>query len=679
MKSSPENRLTKQPSGRFVLLPVLAILALSLIFTACSGVSASAPSQTGATTAPTEKAPLSPSPATINFGTVQSNSKAVTSVINLTNVGKSAEIIESATIVPTPVFSLQGWTGAVTLKPGQTIQLRTTFAPTSAGNYSGTLTLVTVGTATVEFGKPVDTYRPSGPPRPLGHVEIPVIGVASAENSPPPTVGVSVSPTSLSLQSGQSKQFSSTVRGTSNTAVTWTAQLGSVSSSGLYTAPTVSSQTVDTVSAISVADSTKYVSVPVTVTVTTPPSSGVAYSQNPNSVTTKPLPSDVLSHCYGNTSDCSAGDAIAKCAMTDCGGLSELNNPTYMGLFVKASPGRDDFGNPVYYSTSADPWYSITAATPTGSQAITFHAPNAATFSEGDEHELTVLDQTTGWVVELYSGVTPFGVISLPAASGCGDTQATACPISNTFQSVSSDLFSAQDFGYHAHPNASNGFAPAAGMVWEHELQNGSINHALMLTVDCINAAQPFVFPATTNPGVCGAGVFGQQTSTRPSAGTLLFLDYTTAQIASFNLPAWQTTLLTAFSKYGAYISETQGQNTGLNLVGDENLESSEAWKYKNDFSSNPFWPWITKQNGLDGSLNLTHTGCAASSPGSNPSQYRCIGAILANIPRTIGPEGSDTEGNSCTSGKGCYPSGHLHVADVCIANGFANRAGGCL
>ena len=412
--------------------------------------------------------------------------------------------------------------------------------------------------------------------------------------------------------------------------------------------------------------------------VTTAASGGTAYSQNANSVTTKPLPGDVLSHCYGNTSNCSAGDAIAKCAMTDCGSLSELNNPTYMGLFFKASPGRDDFGNPVYYSASTDPWYSILAAAPTGSKTVTFHAPNAATFSEGVEHELTIWDQTTGWVVELYNSSTSFGIISLPAASGCGGTQATACRITNTYQSAASNLFSAQDYGYFSHGSASNGFAAAAAMVWETELENGSIDHALMFTVDCVNSALPYVFPATTHPGLCGSGSFGPQVSTRPSAGTLMFLDYTPEQIAGFNLPAWQATLLTAFSKYGAYISETQGQNTGINLVGDENLESSEAWKYHNTFSSNPFWPWITAQKGLDGTLNLTHTGCAGGSAGSNRSEYRCIGAILANIPRAVGPEGSDTEGNSCTSSNGCYPSGHIHVADVCVANGFANHSGGC-
>jgi hypothetical protein len=751
MKSSPENRLARQLSAGYVFATVFFTFALSLLLTACGGASAG-------TIVPAGKAPLSLAPATIDFGTVQLNAKTVTSVINVTNVGTFAEIIESATILPTTIFSLQGWTGPITINPGHTVQLRTTFAPKSAGNYSGTLTLATSRVAPV--GSVISPNDGPGPQQPVGQVNIGISGAASPENSPPPTIGVSVSPSSVVVQSGHTEQFTSSVTGTSNTAVTWSAVLGSISSSGVYQAPTVASQTQDTVSAVSVADSKSYASVPVTVTggsvpigvsvspssvvlqsghtkqftssvtgtsntavtwsavlgsitssgvytaptvasqtqdtvsavsvadstkyasvsvtISTLPTAGPAYSQNANSVTTKLLPGDVLSHCYGNTADCSTGDAIAKCAMTDCGGLSELNSPTYMGTFVKASPGRDDFGNPVYYSTIIDPWYSITAATPSGAQSVVFRAPSGALFSEGAEQELTVWDQSTGWVVELYSCCGPETGRALPVASSCGSTKATACTISNTYQSAASDLFAAQDYGYSPHPNASNGFAPAAAMVWEAELQNGTINHALMFTVDCVNAATPFVFPATTNPGVCGAGNFGPQNSARPSAGTLLFVDYTAEQIASFNLPAWQTSLLTAFSKYGAYVSETQGQNTGITLAGDENLESSEAWKYNNTFSSNPFWPWITSQNGLDGTLDLTHTGCTTGSPGSDQSEYRCIGAVLANIPRTLGPEGSDTEGNSCTSGSGCYPSGHLHVADVCVAKGFANSSGGC-
>ncbi len=408
------------------------------------------------------------------------------------------------------------------------------------------------------------------------------------------------------------------------------------------------------------------------------PATVASYSSNAKSVTTKPLPSDVMSHCYGNTSNCSAGDAIAQCAMTDCGNLSETGQPTYMGSFVKASPGHDDFGTPVYYAASTDPWYSITASTPTGPQSITFQAPNAATLSEGDEHVIGIWDQATGWVVQIYSGASAFGILSLPTASGCGSTQATACPITAYFeQSAATNLFAAQDYGYTGgggtETNASNGVAPLAATTRELELQNGAINHAIMLTVDCVNSVTPFVFPANQNPGTCGSsGQFGPQNANRPSAGQLFFLDYTAAQIASFNLPAWQATVLTAISKYGAYISETQGLNTGFSLVGDENLESSEAWKYyygcPGCTTNDPFWTWILTQKGLNGIQPINGTaGCTSGSSGTNPSLYRCIGAFLANIPRTLGPEGSDAEGNSCTTGSGCYPSGHIHVADPCV------------
>ena len=49
------------------------------------------------------------------------------------------------------------------------------------------------------------------------------------------TVKVSVSPTSGSLLSTQTEQFTTSVSGTSDTAVTWSATTGSVSSNGLYT------------------------------------------------------------------------------------------------------------------------------------------------------------------------------------------------------------------------------------------------------------------------------------------------------------------------------------------------------------------------------------------------------------------------------------------------------------
>jgi len=76
--------------------------------------------------------------------------------------------------------------------------------------------------------------------------------------SPPPTVGVSVSPGSTALTSGQSATFTATVSGTTNSAVTWSLspQVGTISN-GVYQAPAIiASQQNVTITATSVADST---------------------------------------------------------------------------------------------------------------------------------------------------------------------------------------------------------------------------------------------------------------------------------------------------------------------------------------------------------------------------------------------------------------------------------------
>jgi hypothetical protein len=75
-----------------------------------------------------------------------------------------------------------------------------------------------------------------------------------------PSVSVSVSPATVSLASAQQQQFSATVTGSANTSVTWSMNpsVGSLTSSGLYTAPyTISAGQTVTVTATSAADPSK--------------------------------------------------------------------------------------------------------------------------------------------------------------------------------------------------------------------------------------------------------------------------------------------------------------------------------------------------------------------------------------------------------------------------------------
>ena len=99
-----------------------------------------------------------------------------------------------------------------------------------------------------------------------------------------PAISVTVTPTTATLSANQTQQFQGTVSGATNTAVTWSLSpsVGTVSTSGLYTAPSsiTASQTV-TVTATSAADTTRTAAATVTLM---PP---VAVSVAPGSVSLK--------------------------------------------------------------------------------------------------------------------------------------------------------------------------------------------------------------------------------------------------------------------------------------------------------------------------------------------------------------------------------------------------------
>ncbi|MBK7052409.1 MAG: M6 family metalloprotease domain-containing protein [Rhodoferax sp.] len=81
--------------------------------------------------------------------------------------------------------------------------------------------------------------------------------------APVVAVTVTVSPSSANINTGTTKQFSASVTGTTNTAVTWSTTGGTVSSSGLYTAPATAG--TYTVRATSVANTSKFATATVVV------------------------------------------------------------------------------------------------------------------------------------------------------------------------------------------------------------------------------------------------------------------------------------------------------------------------------------------------------------------------------------------------------------------------------
>src|SRR5207244_2125525 len=123
----------------------------------------------------------------------------------------------------------------------------------------------------------------------VGVTVLETVGCAGVSTTPTPiSVSVTISPILATVAAGGTQQFSAVVQNTSNTAVTWqvngvtggNATVGTISSSGLYTAPRVAPTTaVGPAAAVVPADATKAgaavatTTTPTTVSVTISPTS----------------------------------------------------------------------------------------------------------------------------------------------------------------------------------------------------------------------------------------------------------------------------------------------------------------------------------------------------------------------------------------------------------------------
>jgi len=175
----------------------------------------------------------------------------------------------AASVTVTPAVTVTVSPGTVTLGVGQTQQFSAVVTGTtntavtwsvnpavgtvsSGGLYSAPATLGSPQTVTVTATSVANTSK-----------------TATASVTIVPPIQVTVSPSTASLTPSQTQQFTATVTGTTNTAVTWSVSpaVGTISSGGLYTAPaTLGSPQTVTVTATSVQDPTKSATASVTVT-----------------------------------------------------------------------------------------------------------------------------------------------------------------------------------------------------------------------------------------------------------------------------------------------------------------------------------------------------------------------------------------------------------------------------
>ncbi len=190
---------------------------------------------------------ISPSGVGAFYFAPQSISTASTSVVVAATLAtdSSKQATAMVTVWNQPTCTLTATPTTTNYGGNSTLSWTTTNA-TSAGisNGVGAVTPVSSGSLTLTNFTATTTYTMTAAnPAASGSCQ------ATVTVSP---VSVSVSPASASLVAGQTQQFTASVSGAVNTAVTWSASGGAINQSGLYTAPaSITTQQTVTVTACS--------------------------------------------------------------------------------------------------------------------------------------------------------------------------------------------------------------------------------------------------------------------------------------------------------------------------------------------------------------------------------------------------------------------------------------------
>ena len=347
---------------------------------------------------------LAPSPATVT-------------VSAMSNVDPTRSASVPVTIVPTASIAVTISPASASVQTGLGSQAFTaTVSNTSSTSVSWQVNGVSGGNATVGTISSTGLYQaPQNQPTPAAVTVTAVLvsdpsysGAAPVTITPPVTVVVS--PASVTVAAGTGTQaFTATVSYTSNTAVTWKVNgigggnttIGTISATGLYTAPTnVPTPAVVSVSALATADPTRSGSAAVTiapVTVTVSPSNGTVQAG------TGTLQ---YSATVANTSN----SAVTWQVNGITGGSSSVGTISSTGLYAAPAAVPSPATVTITAVSVADPTRSGTATlTITAAITVSVSPPTASVAAGGGSQAFTATVQNTpsngvSWQVNGVSG-----------------------------------------------------------------------------------------------------------------------------------------------------------------------------------------------------------------------------------------------------------------------------------
>jgi alpha-tubulin suppressor-like RCC1 family protein len=205
-----------------------------------------------------------------------------------------------------------------------------------------------------------------------------------------------------------------------------------------------------------------------------------------------------------------------------------------------------DFGHPVYWAATTDPFYKLIGNKQKGEEecihfpspisGISIRVPVGAQPADGGDGHMAVVEQN-GTEYDIYHAT----VLSNPSGNKPGEIEfwcGSATNINGT--------------GLESEATASE-FSLAAGIIRPQELQQGEIHHALFIATYETKEVER---PAEHKGHECTQGCTG----TPPKMGQRLYFTLSETEINALQIPPWMKTILIALHNYGGYVGDTGGE-----------------------------------------------------------------------------------------------------------------------
>jgi hypothetical protein len=233
-------------------------------------------------------------------------------------------------------------------------------------------------------------------------------------------IGVTISPTSVTLDAGAKQQFASTVTGTSNTSVNWSDSAGSISTSGLYQAPTTGGSY--TIKATSAADTTRSASAKASVKT-------VAVSISPTSATVSTGATKQFTATVAGTTN------TAVTWVTTCGSVDSTGLFTAPSTASTCSVTATSVANTTKKATATVTVQAISVSISPTSAAINTGATQQFTSTVLGTSNTSVTWSTTGGTISssgLYTAPSTTGTYTVTVTSAADITKKATATVSVT-------------------------------------------------------------------------------------------------------------------------------------------------------------------------------------------------------------------------------------------------------